>query len=356
MNLEEDLRRTLADERIALPGWPDPVTQVRDGIRRRRRRAVIVAALAAVAAVAIGTPTTLRLAAAPGGPPPAEPVPSPSVIPFVAIPTPPATTGPSSPRPTEAPCASDQLGPPTKVWSEGAAGHTFTTIEVRNSGARCTLAGTPSVVATDKKTNRRATVPTLPATYGADSEGREYPATVYPGDGARVEIVTAMGCAGGADPAIYIDVALRYAGGEHRVDTLELETTCQIEVGRWYRELPAAATPPPPRFATLLVSLEAPGSVRAGTNVNFVVVLTNPTGEPISLDPCPSYTMNFGKFSYAYGQLNCLVDQVPPHQSVRFAMILPISAETADKPDHVTWGFLNDDGDAPYASAPVRLE
>jgi hypothetical protein len=353
VNLEEDLRRTLSDQRVALPGWPDPVTRVRDGIRRRRRRAIIVAAIAAVAAIAIGTPTALRLAAAPSSPP-AEPVPSPSVIPFVAIPTPAAATGSPSPRRTAAPCSSNQLGPPTTAWSEGAAGHLFTTIEVRNTGPRCTLARAPSLVATDKKTNRRATVPALPANYGVDSEGREYPATIDPGEGARIEIVTAMGCDGGANPAIYIDIALGYAGGEHRVAGLELETTCQIQVGRWYRELPAAPTPTP-RFGTLLVSLEAPESVRAGTNATFVVVLTNPTGEPISLDPCPSYAMNFGKFSYAYGRLNCLVDQIPPHGSVRFAMVLPISTNSVDKPDHLTWGFVNESGDAPYAAAPVRL-
>jgi hypothetical protein len=335
MNLEDDLRRVLADDRVALPGWPDPVARVRDGIRRRRRRAAIVAVLAAVAAVAIGTPAAMRLTAAPGGPP-ADPAATPSVIPFVAIPTPATTTASPEPRPTAAACRAAQLAAPAVASAEGATGSYFTTIEVRNTGPRCTLSGTPTLIALNKKTGERGPIPTQSADYGIGGT-QESPATVDAGEGARVLLVTAMGCGGGANPTTYVDVSLRYAGADHAVRDLQLESTCQIQLGAWYRDLAAPSAPPPAPFAALTASLEVPPSVAPGATLEFVVVLTNPTGAAIPLEPCPAYRMDFGKFSYTTGLLNCQIQRIEPHHAARFAMRLAISTNTGDNPDHVYW-------------------
>jgi hypothetical protein len=66
--------------------------------------------------------------------------------------------------------------------------------------------------------------------------------------------------------------------------------------------------------------------------------------------------MDFGKFSYTTGLLNCQIQRIEPHHAARFAMRLAISTNTGDNPDHVYWTLFDDAGSGPEASAPVRLE
>src|SRR5947207_15644202 len=78
MNVEERLRAVLADDELALPAWPDPVSRVHAGIARRRWRRLIGSFVAtALAVVTAGAVSTTVLS-------PASPHPSPSPVPPTA--------------------------------------------------------------------------------------------------------------------------------------------------------------------------------------------------------------------------------------------------------------------------------
>jgi hypothetical protein len=86
MTLEDELQATLTDDRLALPGWPDPAGRVRAGMaRRRRNRAVAVVTGLVAAGVAVALPVAaIGGGTRPDGPRPLGPVPVP--VPWVSAP------------------------------------------------------------------------------------------------------------------------------------------------------------------------------------------------------------------------------------------------------------------------------
>lgn len=88
----------------------------------------------------------------------------------------------------------------------------------------------------------------------------------------------------------------------------------------------APAVPSDSPIRKLKVEYESvPASFPAGDELEFVVSLTNPTGEDVILEPCPAYKINLGEsatiISSELRRLNCAAgDRVPAHGSLSFEM------------------------------------
>lgn len=85
----------------------------------------------------------------------------------------------------------------------------------------------------------------------------------------------------------------------------------------------------------LQVSITAPATVKAGSVLEYVVTLANPTDEAIELSPCPSYVESMPQAKESY-QLNCIPGLlVPAHGSVPFDMRLNVP-EFLEPPTELT--------------------
>lgn len=362
MNLEEQLRDTLTDDRRALPGWADATDRVRRGVTRRRRRRNLALAGVAVAVVAlVGVPALLvdrhGTALPPGRPSPSASA-SGQVVPWLDVPGTPPDPARPSPRPTAVACAAGDLESSAHVLDEGggAAGTQVQFVALHNIGSRrCTLGGYPPVSVRD---GSGALVPLAGTNeYAETPDGGEDPATVDPGEYAQFAVRTSLSCNGGVGDTVVDRLYVTVAGRTLPIDGLRLDYTCpQVGVGRWYR-LPGP-TGQPGAFADAGVTavIEAPATVAAGATLDYRVALTNPGDAPVPLDPCPVYQENLYK-GHAELVLNCLGagGMLPPHSTVRFAMrlVVPDYAPAGVWP--LTWQVDEARGPAAIASAQVTV-
>ncbi|HYP22012.1 MAG TPA: hypothetical protein VEV43_00395 [Actinomycetota bacterium] len=75
--------------------------------------------------------------------------------------------------------------------------------------------------------------------------------------------------------------------------------------------------------------VEVPDELVLGETLRYVVELTNESGTPVFLDPCPVYYQAWGESGFSVSRLSYLnCDDAPPEiapgASLRFAMELPI--------------------------------
>ena len=176
MDLEQQLRSVLTDERLNVPVGAGAVQAVHDGVRRRRRRNAVLSAAASFVLVAVGI--TTGVLAAQGGsarlsPGPdhqgrsASPKPhgvkplvqAPEEVPWAALPYDPAKpfalrgTSPQAGVPS---CKASQLSL-TAMQFQGATGSAAGGLTVRNDGATCGLQGKPVLTGYGKNGNVVAT-------------------------------------------------------------------------------------------------------------------------------------------------------------------------------------------------------
>lgn len=190
--------------------------------------------------------------------------------------------------------------------------------------------------------------------------------TLEPDVQAGVELLVVPDCpARYADPNhrpedLYSRVVFTLPGGGGSTTVAaQVDVLCGLYVEP--TRVPAApAPPPPPALAAVRVALELPGQVLAGTTLRYVVDLTNPTDAAIPLDSCPDYLQaaddlptlpNASKLR----QLNCdIVHALPAHGTVRYAMHLPVRAESRAGPTSVVWQLALD-GTSPEATGSVDV-
>ena len=355
MSVEERLRRTLADERLALPAWPDPVARINAGIARRRRLRRLLGAFGATL-LALLTTVAWRIALTPAQP---TPRPTPSVtdqfVPWKDSPVGAAAPYPTrTSRATARPCTASDLAATAQVADEGAAtSYRFYTVRIVNaSTTRCTLFGSARLSATNAKTGTRGRVPTDPTNfYSPDTYDR--PATIDPGDQALLGIVTANGCNGGANPTTYRNLTIEVLGRTYPLGALTLHTTCKLAVSDWLFD-PNATPPPAPPYASLVPTLELPATARVGDVLAFTVRLTNPTGAAVSLAPCPAYRMAAYKSGGMYW-LNCPAATIAAHASLVFAMRIQLADYTPPGTIHLQWQLLDPAGASLAANAVLTV-
>lgn len=217
------------------------------------------------------------------------------------------------------------------------------------SSAPCLLAGVPTVIATGPGLSAYR-LPSIPP--GQDSGGITAQMTEQMGSGQLTQlwISDPVSCAanptgGGAQAGgPYTTLRIFLPGGGSAVVTgLALHSACGVFVSRFYR-VPVTVPLPLSPLEKLTVAMTLPATVRAGDLLSYVVTLTNPTAQPISLSPCPGYLESGRgggvviKEEYA---LNCApVPAIPAGGSVRFQMKLQVPASAPAGTLALSWMLI----------------
>lgn len=327
-DLEDDLRRVLSDPAYALPPWPDAVERIRSGMRRRHGRRLLTRIWTGTAAVVAVLSATVGPSLLSTDRP--APLPSPEVIPWRDLPYADPAVPSLVARPAATTCQAADLRL-VSVETDGAGGTTFHTIRLRNDGtAACTLPGRPQLRGTIR--GRTRTIATKPS--NRDLYAGTVPATIEPDEAADGTFETYGGCLDGRAETVYTAIRVVSGDGEVRVPG-EIDATCGVGVGQWHRFTEQPGEEP----SSLLVTLTAPPTARLGSDLSFVVTLTNPTGRTVALDPCPNYMMSVSLKIVAVGshQLDCTDGQgqtriVAAGASLSFAMRLPLALGEAISP------------------------
>lgn len=339
MSIDEQLRAALRDERLNAPQWPDPVSRVEAGIGRRRRRR-LAAQAAGVATVAV-----IALAMAVFQPhSPGTPGDSATID---ATTDEPRSTAPfmrrTSPRPDRAACPVEALGEIEWIVQSAPWGYS-TGFGLRNNrDQRCTLRGTPTLFAVDVETGARVPVPVAEPPSKNDTKARQFPATLDPGELARVEIDGQSSCAPSQTPRSYRDLVLVHEGHEFRVPTLrKLDNVCGASVSPWFVE-------PSLEFAPLVVSLDAPTSLQRGTDFTYTVKVLNASPRTYRVPACPAYQLSLAAAQGEWRTLNCRITEIEPHETVYFRLRGHIPADAATGETKLTWMAVMDDGEVAVA-------
>ena len=218
--LASDVRHALAAG--ALAGDPDLVDMgdVYGGIARRQRRrvALVSAAGVAVLAGAVG----IGLAAQQNSPHNGS---------RIITTQPPAATDSES-TPTQAPttigeCASSVLVL-ANTNTDGAAGHVYTDIAVKNTGSvTCTLPDSPGV-----SFSGNGAPDAVKHTHGLIDQNGHMPAVLAAGAQAHVTLDAQMGCP--KPPTTYKDIELVLSDGHPIATHLTLQSSCALQVSNWF--------------------------------------------------------------------------------------------------------------------------
>lgn len=352
MSLEQKLRDTPAAERRSGPARPDAVDRVGAGIRwRRRRRHVVVALVLSMLIVTVATP--IAISEMTGGTAPAG-APDSRLVPWLDSPAAaPSNLARRAPRPDQRPCAAGDLG--RSAWVEddgGVSGRRTHTVLIANAyDARCTLSGSAAVTAVDGD-GRRTTIPIEPLAPVRDP-ARQHPATIDPGEPARIDIAQAAGCGGSTSTGerrTYRDLAIVLHGRSFPLSDLEIDEGCGISIGQWYVQPPLLNAP------EATAAIDAPSRVRRGEMLQYQVSLTG-VGRHVRLGPCPVYRQSIGGPG-AYYQLNCSVGIIPS-DSVTFAMRIRVPVDTKPGSIRLEWMVVMPNGEvviADLARAGVPIE
>jgi hypothetical protein len=334
MNIDEQLRTALRDDRHAAPSWPDPVSRVEEGITRRRRRRLVVQTVGLATALVV----TLSVVTLQGHP---------STAPADGWIIDSTADGPRSappdmqrrsPRPDRAPCPVDALGPVEWIVQSAPWGNS-TGFGIRNiKQDRCTLSGTPTLIGTDVDTGVRVPVPSAELPPGNDTKVRQFPATIDAGELARIEIKGQAVCQPWQTPRSYRDLVLVFQGHELPLPNFRhLDSVCGAQVSPWFVE-------PPLEYAPLVVSLDAPTTLQRGTDFTYTVNMLNASRRPYRLPACPSYQITPTQREGEWRTLNCQLTEIPPHTTVHFKLHGYIPAQANPGQLKLTWMAVMSDG------------
>ncbi|MDI1462142.1 DUF4232 domain-containing protein [Catellatospora sp. KI3] len=233
------------------------------------------------------------------------------------------------------------------ISEDGVTGTKLHYIGVRNTGpSRCSLGGVPVLLSGGRTVPVEIDPPKL--TGNGDEER---PATIDPGERAQFTIGSSVSC-GSGDGRGYRDISVRLADRDLSIPGLTMTSTCPIGITGVHRirqEQPAR-----PRFDHLTARIEAPARVKAGANLDYTVVLTNPGRTAVALDPCPTYDESLYKARELY-LLNCAPGTIPAGGSIRFAMRLTVPDYTPAREWRLEWGIVEWRSKAPVATATVTV-
>lgn len=208
-----------------------------------------------------------------------------------------------------------------------------TSVEVyltSHSATTCWLDGYPAiagVAAGGAVTPLRARHGSFPGSPGPS-------ANIKPGQTAAIYISGGDDCALALDGEhqVYPELLIGLpGGGTAGVHGTGFDAIC----GVWVSPFGVPADQPQgPAPSPLTARITAAPTARAGTDLVYLVTLTNPVAKPFSLRPCPSYAEFLGgligpgaanRYLVKYYYLNCsTVHAIPAHGSVTYQMKLPL--------------------------------
>ncbi|HEY5202316.1 MAG TPA: DUF4232 domain-containing protein [Acidothermaceae bacterium] len=224
------------------------------------------------------------------------------------------------------------------VGGNGGGGHSYATFEfVDTSPTPCVLKGYPRVVATEPGK------PAVVAVNGGYFVGQEKSAAMTPGVSTSLDIETERDCdARYAVPnpwptLIYHTATVTIPGG----GVVVLHDVFDVECGLFTGQFGVAQ--PQPEYTQSVIQgatarIELPSAVDAGATLHYVIDLTNPTANDMTLAPCPSYQQEIGEAGKDPLEFNCsAVHLLLAHHTQRFAMELPVPADYPTGQAEVYW-------------------
>lgn len=229
-------------------------------------------------------------------------------------------------------CVSGNLSARAGMPTPGA-GRLLLDVTVTNTGTSpCTLTGHPSGVGGTNAAGDAVTFSTGLAGPGIYGPG---PANLTPGGSAEVFLSTMLECSSSTAASQITSVQLDVGGGALTAalpSGQALGTACGVGVSD-FGPPQQQATPSSP-LDVLNATTTMPARIKARGTVRYLVTLTNPTSQVVSLRACPSYI----EFLAALGAnplatrhiyyLNCeAARSIPAHSSVTYAMRIPAPAK-----------------------------
>lgn len=393
--IEDVLTATLVDRagdpHVATP----PLDQLRREISRahRRRRALVAGSAAAMVAALVATGTVLIgpadtpavVGTVPSGTRtstgPTTSIPPPTVaatVPWSNSPARPnsrAETGYTLPTSLQdAPrCRADQLQLVPQLGT--GAGTQYAALDVHNVGsAACAVSGRPTLELLDAIGRVWQSDTTAPASTTAT------PVVLLPNSWASTGSLAVADLTCGGDRTTTLRVTMP---GEHASRTFAFPVGAPTHpdacAGGQQADRPHPGGLVVPSFTTkdqpaesfaalraFTVTLDAPGSVRAGSTLQYSALLRNTTAATagIGASPCPLYDQRVAATPTAGGTyvLSCQPadrqqghpgTQAPPGQAIRFLMRLRIPADAPLGPTTLTWRLVEPDEPAVTANLTI---
>jgi hypothetical protein len=196
------------------------------------------------------------------------------------------------------------------------------------SGTPCTLDGQPLAFDNRLTNGKVVVVPLVPdAGFGRNLDAV---ANLSPGQSGFTDVTVSDACSGFQQPSTVVSFALelpdrtRVTVADHSGRSAP-RSGCSVS-GSWFGTPHVHVPDPTYPVDPLKVTLQLPGTVRAGRWFDFTVTLTNPTSAAVPLQPCPTYQEVWkpvtpaAALSRSY-RLNCDGHaEVPPHQALTFQM------------------------------------
>ena len=243
------------------------------------------------------------------------------------------TTSPSPVVTGARPCTPADLS--ARPGSSGATAGTarLQVLFTNRSATSCWLNGYPDSVAGIAATGA---VTPLPAGHDGPPLDDAPSANIAPGQSAEVDLAAGDGCTAVLNGQHRIFPSLRFGLPGSTPGTTTGTVTgsgdgFDAECGLGVSEFGVPADlPVGPAASPLTATITAPTTARAGTTLGYQVTLSNPTGKPFGLSPCPSYAEYLGGIGgnvTEYFYLNCAAaPSIPANGSVTFRTELAVPA------------------------------
>ncbi|MBU2669891.1 hypothetical protein KOI35_40910 [Actinoplanes bogorensis] len=332
--IEEDLRTAMHAGSSAIAAWPDPVARVEAGVTRRRRRTLLVTSAAAVLTAGVAF-AGVGIAGHREPPPNSIVSAEPAAAPTIAR---------RSPRAAVQPCRLDRVDEVDWIVQSAPWGLS-TGFAVRpNESERCTMTGRPVLSGVNTATGRSEPVTVVNLGPLEDDVTRQFPATVDPGEPARVKIRSSTTCPAGQKPKSYRDLVLTF--GEKKLPlsgSNKLTGVCGADVSQWYVE-------PPMDYASLNATVKAPAVLRAGEEFSYTVTIDNVFPDKYKSGSCPVFRLSVAADGTGpWQRINCEETTIGGRGSVEFTLPGTIPADVEPGRHKLTWMAAMGNGEAVIA-------
>lgn len=300
-------------------------------ITRRRRRRVLAAIAAAalvtgIAATGVSvithrpSPSTTNVSA--------EPVATPQIL-------------RRAPRPDRQPCRLDRIDSVDWIVQSAPWGPS-TGFAVRpNNTGRCTLSGQPQLSGVNTATGASEPIAAVDLGPLKDGVTRQFPATVDPGEPARIQIRGNTRCPAGQKPRSYRNLLLTAGDQKFRLPgTRTLTGVCGADVSQWFVE-------PPMDYAALNATVQAPPTLRQGQDFDYTVRIDNVFPHQYSLPSCPVFRLDVAVAETASWQrITCTQTRIDGNDEIEFTRRGRIPPDTAPGRHKLTWMAVLGNGEA----------
>ena len=177
-----------------------------------------------------------------------------------------------------------------------------------------------------------------------------------PGDEVMLLVGTPGVCEAANKPQRKVSKRVQLAlpgGGLKVLDGVHIDTLCGratvVQFQPVRSEASGSLSKAANAYAQLTGSLSAPDEATRGGTLQYTVILSNPTGNPISLSPCPAYTQSLyadGKAADSTWRLNCGAAgaQIGANASVSFEMRAQMPTDLAVGSMKLSWKLQDGPG------------